>query len=576
MLAGQLYGNRGTAFYYLKKYDKCIADCTAALQKQPQNPKALHRRGLAWSLKGEAGKAVQDLQLALQLLKEESQKQHEQQALASEGVPSTSQDHERTDSSSSLTSVTTPSISQSSGPPLTEKILQDMNRIRLEAENRERKEMERRKAVLLQPLIGHQGRYPNEPLRPLEVQVMRHVSIAQLHDQQARSLVIQHLAHDVDESSMQEQQDTEGQQQGQQQREDPLTQEAATKAQQLGIRFTQCETPQKQQGQQQRGQHGQEAAIQKEVSNQKQHPEQRQQPESRLAQGEAQKQQQQQQQMESPALVVHPSAALRLSTKEEFGTPETIRSPQAVQEPAASPRCGSEQKPYRVSSKGRPHIPRSYVAFEAQWRSAGATGKDSGEPGCPCGGARAALLLRLGACEALQRALGLIIDPDVFYECLRVLDQAADVLIERQRSAPAGTACSAPMRLSGECEGEQGAQERRAHHEEDQTTNGSGTQVASREAMEVQIRCTSCSVAEFTAAAWGGALQQLLEGPRSAVAAQLGGTPCRMLLGKLKEKAAVLAAAAAPAAAARRCCKVLLLKYEQERAPGRPELQETH
>lgn len=200
-LVSQLYGNRGAASFYLKRYDKCIADCTAAIHRNPYNFKALHRRGLAWATKKEPEKAEQDLTQALQFLTERSEHpppQQRQQSTSSQEGPSVNVVPARE-------SVTD---SGSSKPSIEAKILEDLNKVRFEAHERAWKEKEMRKALLLQSISGPKDKCFAEPLRPLEVQMMRCQSVRHQLSQKAASVLgLQHDSAAKDTIAQQQQQE---------------------------------------------------------------------------------------------------------------------------------------------------------------------------------------------------------------------------------------------------------------------------------------------------------------------------------------------------------------------------------
>jgi tetratricopeptide (TPR) repeat protein len=61
------YNNRGTAWFYKGDYDRAIADCTRALELNPQYAEAYNNRGTAWFYKGDYDRAIADCTRALEL-----------------------------------------------------------------------------------------------------------------------------------------------------------------------------------------------------------------------------------------------------------------------------------------------------------------------------------------------------------------------------------------------------------------------------------------------------------------------------------------------------------------------------
>ncbi|KAL8270172.1 hypothetical protein Esti_005899 [Eimeria stiedai] len=181
-LTGQIYGNRAAAHYRLKKYDKCISDCTEALQRNPKNLKVLYRRGLAWAGNGDTEKAIQDLQHALQSLNQE-EGSHSAQKLPPHDA-STSWESAKIEQKNDQALATSFSAANTGSPDchasgkscLKEKIEQDLSRIRNEVEGKKREERQARKAALLQPLRDSDCRFSGETLRPLEVKVIQQMS----------------------------------------------------------------------------------------------------------------------------------------------------------------------------------------------------------------------------------------------------------------------------------------------------------------------------------------------------------------------------------------------------------------
>lgn len=62
-----LYSNRAAAYQQLQCYTEVIIDCGEALAVQPNNVKALLRRGLAYENKEKYEQARRDFQLALSI-----------------------------------------------------------------------------------------------------------------------------------------------------------------------------------------------------------------------------------------------------------------------------------------------------------------------------------------------------------------------------------------------------------------------------------------------------------------------------------------------------------------------------
>ncbi|XP_026190909.1 RNA polymerase II-associated protein 3 [Cyclospora cayetanensis] len=594
-LVGQLLSNRATALFYLGKLDRCIADCSAALQRTPQNPKALHRRGLALALRGQTQEALTDLTEALKASQGEQVSQQTarvqpqpQEAQQQEQVQREAQVQLQPDSESesfipearvvpgkeSAVALEAPNAPRSCS--LSERILKDIVKIRSEAQIKKLKEQQRKKMMLLQPLKGLHDPCPSGTQRSLEAIVFQPGSNKVRHyeqQQQQKELSTQMLdaAHDAkqqqhnyyqqDERPHQDRQHQQGgmlaedQPKAQQQIEDAAFSEPVAQVHRQAASLVLSQTSQLPHVQQQ------DQEIQQD--SKKDPPERISEPVSQaLTEDETlpkQREQQhgQPQRQEEREICMHcrtspsPVPAFNCKAPGDCACTDTRCRKLDRVAPSASQQKPSLLSGHTMVQKG-PRLPRSYAAFEAQWRSAGClltNPSTSGEPPaiCPCGGPRALLLLRMGAAEVLQGALGLCVEPDVFYECLQVLERAADSIIRRTSlQHPREVLICHPDRSPQGIHRGQGEMKREASCEELPI----GMEEAPRDTLPAEEGCECCRNAAFTANAWQRAFQHLTGGARAAVTVQLGGPSCRVLLEKLQEKSRVMAAAAAAAALA--------------------------
>ncbi|OEH80391.1 hypothetical protein cyc_05978 [Cyclospora cayetanensis] len=343
---------------------------------------------------------------------------------------------------------------------LSERILKDIVKIRSEAQIKKLKEQQRKKMMLLQPLKGLHDPCPSGTQRSLEAIVFQPGSNKVRHyeqQQQQKELSTQMLdaAHDAkqqqhnyyqqDERPHQDRQHQQGgmlaedQPKAQQQIEDAAFSEPVAQVHRQAASLVLSQTSQLPHVQQQ------DQEIQQD--SKKDPPERISEPVSQaLTEDETlpkQREQQhgQPQRQEEREICMHcrtspsPVPAFNCKAPGDCACTDTRCRKLDRVAPSASQQKPSLLSGHTMVQKG-PRLPRSYAAFEAQWRSAGClltNPSTSGEPPaiCPCGGPRALLLLRMGAAEVLQGALGLCVEPDVFYECLQVLERAADSIIRR-------------------------------------------------------------------------------------------------------------------------------------------------
>jgi tetratricopeptide (TPR) repeat protein len=54
------YYNRSISYYFLKKYDNCIADSTRAIELNPEFAQAYHMRAIAYRMTGQTEKSEAD------------------------------------------------------------------------------------------------------------------------------------------------------------------------------------------------------------------------------------------------------------------------------------------------------------------------------------------------------------------------------------------------------------------------------------------------------------------------------------------------------------------------------------
>ncbi|KAL8427842.1 hypothetical protein Efla_005808 [Eimeria flavescens] len=533
----QMYGNRAAAYYRLKKHDRCIEDCTEALQKNSQNLKALHRRGLAWASKGDGEKAVQDLREALESLEQKEKRQQDQQLTPHREFPSlhSSKDPQAAHvcSSTSMTDgLSTSAFAAREWSSLKEKILHDLTRVRNELEDKKRREKERRKAALLQPLDGVNSRFPKDTLRALEVRVFQQPDIRRLNTQQTE---VQKMQQDRIKTAG-----------GIITTEEMKHELQGTQEQQLKLNADEATHIFKKNGV------SPASARLRDASPQQKHKEE-------IHVTPLRAQDDFPQDGSSNKLKPHvddswasasPSVGQQISSEQERRAAADACSKHAKHTSTSSssgtppPVCIQTLEPPVPLDNGDP-IPHSFLAFEVQWRSAG---RKKSSANCRCGGSRAALLLRLGSFGALQGAVGSCIDPGTYFECLQVLDQAGTVLIEQQYGG------ASTDTLAGNTSK---AVSQEAASAEASVKEANTMDEASHKAQDAS-KCPTCNSSAFTAAAWLKALQQLLQGPRTTVAIQLAGRPCRRLLESLQRKACALSTEEQAAGAAKRCSELLM------------------